>query len=169
MAALVCVAASVSKTLARPGSSFTLVPYVSRLLVDTFGWSSSSSLVTAQLFTPCAAQLINTPFYLYGLSLHNSPTHSMAERRAFIGREYTKVQQRSAGQAPLTPQPLPDVCGALRPNFSRFWHWRRAEPQDEEETARVNEVICYRERRALVVVATGVRGSDLKGFLLGIK
>lgn len=67
------------------GASFTLVPYVAQAAEQQFGWTRQSSDLVAQLATPCAAQFINTPLYLLGLSLYNTPEHTSSQRFSFIG------------------------------------------------------------------------------------
>jgi len=73
------------------GASFTLVPYVTSMIESSTGWSRANADFASQFFTPCFAQVFNTPLYLMGLSLYNNPERTFAERNAFIGREYTKT------------------------------------------------------------------------------
>lgn len=72
-------------------ASFTLVPGVASALREHAGLSATTADVAAQLFTPCAAQLVNTPLYLGGLSLYNSPAHTAAQRAAFFKSHYGKT------------------------------------------------------------------------------
>jgi hypothetical protein len=73
------------------GASFTLVPTVAKSMQANLGLSAKSSDVAAQLLTPCAAQLFNTPLYLAGLSLYNSPEHTTQQRLAFMRGHYVKT------------------------------------------------------------------------------
>jgi len=73
------------------GASFTLVPHVARQFERSFSLSPQTSITTAQLLTPCVAQFVNTPLYLLGLSLYNSPNHTTPQRIQFMQQNYLKT------------------------------------------------------------------------------
>lgn len=73
------------------GASFTLVPHVAAAFHEQFGVSKSTADVTAQLLTPCAAQIFNTPLYILGLSLYNQPEHTLAQRAQFLRSSYVRT------------------------------------------------------------------------------
>ncbi|TPX36498.1 hypothetical protein SmJEL517_g01334 [Synchytrium microbalum] len=71
------------------GSSFTLPGPVSRQLQATFpGLEAAKADFWSQLLLPCAVQMISSPWHLLGLDLYNNPGNSVAQRVAFIKREY---------------------------------------------------------------------------------
>lgn len=72
-------------------ASFTLPESVSREMQSSMGTSKAFSDTSAQLFTPCAMQLLSSPLHLLGLDMYNRPEASSAERVSFIQKEYFKT------------------------------------------------------------------------------
>jgi hypothetical protein len=72
-------------------ASFTLPDTVSKGMQENMGTSKAFSDTSAQLFTPCAMQMISSPLHLLGLDLYNRPEASSAERTSFIRQEYLKT------------------------------------------------------------------------------
>lgn len=69
-------------------ASFIMPSHVSPLLVEGLGISPGYASCIAQLSTPCAMQILSTPFHLYGMDLYNHPAKRIEERISFIKREY---------------------------------------------------------------------------------
>jgi hypothetical protein len=72
-------------------ASFTLPDTVSNGMQESMGASKAFSDTSAQLFTPCAMQMISSPLHLLGLDLYNRPEASSAKRVSFIKQEYLKT------------------------------------------------------------------------------
>jgi hypothetical protein len=66
-------------------ASFTLPPLVTPWFREQ-GVPAPDKV--AQLVVPCAAQILNTPFYVLGLSLYNHPEHSLQQRWAYVRAYY---------------------------------------------------------------------------------
>ena len=72
-------------------ASFTMPDMVSRKMQSSLGTSKAYSDTAAQLFTPCSMQLLSCPLHLLGLDMYNRPNASIADRLAFIKKEYLKT------------------------------------------------------------------------------
>lgn len=72
-------------------ASFTLPDSVSQGMQGLFGTSKAFSDTSAQLFTPCAMQMLSSPLHLLGLDMYNRPDVSSADRMSFIQKEYLKT------------------------------------------------------------------------------
>lgn len=70
-------------------ASFNL-PSIFESRLRRLGWEEQTSVMTAQLLSPCAVQFISTPLHLMGLDLYNHPSNSLKERATFIRRDYAK-------------------------------------------------------------------------------
>lgn len=65
--------------------------------------------------TPLFIQLFNTPLYLLGLDLYNTPKSTTAARSTFIARNYWKT----VGARWLRILPSYSVCGVINTRLRR--------------------------------------------------
>ena len=79
-------------------ASFNLPPIVSNGLQTHFSLSHTYSDTLAQLITPCAAQIITTPFHLLGMDVYNRPIAASSQRMSFIGKEVVKTTLARIGR-----------------------------------------------------------------------
>jgi len=73
------------------GASFNLPVLISARMQQRYGYSAFASDTSAQLLTPIGMQIFSTPLHLLGMDLYNNPANSVAQRVAFIKREYLKT------------------------------------------------------------------------------
>lgn len=73
------------------GASFTLVDPISRWMVDRYGLNLDRAKLSAQLACPLAAQVFNTPIFLLGMSLYNSPGGGWGIHQQAIRQHYFKT------------------------------------------------------------------------------
>lgn len=72
-------------------AAFSFPPHVSNIVQRDFGVPKQRADQLTQLIIPISMQVFNTPLHLLGLDIYNRETASLAERGAFIKREYTKT------------------------------------------------------------------------------
>lgn len=77
---------------------FTLPPQLSAAL-QSRGFKKGLADTTAQITTPVAVQTVTTVLHLNGLDIYNNPTRNIAERLAFLRREYTPTLVVRFGRA----------------------------------------------------------------------
>jgi len=72
-------------------ASFTFVEPVGLMISERFGIDQGKATTIAQIFCPLIAQILNTPFFLYGMDLYNNPDNTNTEHRRFIREQYMKT------------------------------------------------------------------------------
>jgi len=72
-------------------ASFIFVEPVGIQISEKFGINRHTSTTIAQIFCPLIAQIINTPFFLYGMNLYNNPNNTNAQNVQFIFQQYWKT------------------------------------------------------------------------------
>jgi hypothetical protein len=80
------------------GASFTLVAPIAMQLERSLGLDKSTALILSQVFCPLAAQLFNTPIFLYGMDLYNKPEATTQQRVQFISAQYWKTYFSRVGR-----------------------------------------------------------------------
>jgi len=72
-------------------ASFNLPPIFTPMVANVTGWPIVFARSVVQLVTPLLMQIFSVPLHLYALDLYNRPNVSVADRGAFIKREYAKT------------------------------------------------------------------------------
>jgi len=80
-------------------ASFSLVPIVGNWISNSNpDMSKDRAKQVAQLTCPMGMQTLSAPLHLYALNLYNAPAASVAERMAFIRREYMPTMAARMGR-----------------------------------------------------------------------
>ncbi|KAI8899926.1 hypothetical protein BC833DRAFT_614491 [Globomyces pollinis-pini] len=98
-------------------ASFVLPEHVSRAMQDN-GMDADVANTSAQLFSPCFAQIFSTPIHLYGMDLYNKPYQKFGDRMKFIKKEYTRTL--SARIARIFP--AFGICAVLNKKIRKQYH-----------------------------------------------
>jgi hypothetical protein len=73
------------------GASFTAAEPIGNLLTEKFHVPHERAQLISQLSAPLAAQIINTPIFLYGMDVYNRPKASSGQRVSFMSAQYAKT------------------------------------------------------------------------------